>query len=351
MHHVLEVGAGLQLGGQPARAVRSACSTRTAWAATSAITSASACWSSVSGPGRSQYRLSAPRRTAPTWSGKPKTARTPASRAGPAKAEPSGRDGFARSGSSTGPVLVVGVHAGPLAEVVLQLLDERAHLVGGAHRAPGHVAGHQHDPRAAHAGDLGAHLAQPLRLQLGSPRPPPSRARIRSRRSPAIAHGPLATFARRCRPSATAAPHRLGRRPVHVAEPRHPLEAADEHRRGVPLPTQQPMAGGAREGVVAVVPGLAHAEDGERGDVAAAVLRRERSSAEHVAQRVDAPRRVVQDADPHEAGPEQRARGRRRGCRRAAIRARTAARATRRTTSGTGASITTMSRSASRSAA
>ena len=93
VHHVLEVGARLQLGGErPRRRVRPAAA-RTAWAATSAMTSASACWSSVSGPGRSQYRLSAPRRTAPTWSGKPKTARTPASSAGPVNASHRGVSG------------------------------------------------------------------------------------------------------------------------------------------------------------------------------------------------------------------------------------------------------------------
>ena len=81
--------------------------------------------------------------------------------------EPAGRAGLGQIGFEHGPVLVVGVHARALAERVLQLLDEGAHLVGGAHRAPGHVAGHQHDPRAGHAGDLGAHLAQPPRLQLG----------------------------------------------------------------------------------------------------------------------------------------------------------------------------------------
>ena len=53
VHDVLEVGARLQLGGEPPGGA-SACITSTAWAATSAMTRASACWSSVSGPGRSQ---------------------------------------------------------------------------------------------------------------------------------------------------------------------------------------------------------------------------------------------------------------------------------------------------------
>ena len=43
-----------------------ACISSTAWAATPAITSASACCSAVNGPGWSQYRFRAPRRTSPT---------------------------------------------------------------------------------------------------------------------------------------------------------------------------------------------------------------------------------------------------------------------------------------------
>ena len=46
-----------------------------------------------------------------------------------------------------------------------ELLDERAHGVGRAHRAARDVARHQHDPRARHARDLGTHVAQPLRLE------------------------------------------------------------------------------------------------------------------------------------------------------------------------------------------
>jgi hypothetical protein len=83
--------------------------------------------------------------------------------------QPPGRAGMGQIRFEHGPVLAVSVNAGPLAERVLQSLDEAAHLVGGAHRASGHVAGHQHDPRVARVGDLGAYPAQPLRLQLGSP--------------------------------------------------------------------------------------------------------------------------------------------------------------------------------------
>ena len=79
-----------------------ACRTSTAWAATSAMTSASACCSSVSGPGWSRYRLSAPRRTAPTWRGNRRRPVTPASSAGPLNASHRARRGRTRSGSSTG---------------------------------------------------------------------------------------------------------------------------------------------------------------------------------------------------------------------------------------------------------
>ena len=55
----------------------------------------------------------------------------------------------------------VRVDARPLAEGVLQLLDQRADTVGGADRRVRLVPDHQHDPGAAHLGDLGGHRAQP----------------------------------------------------------------------------------------------------------------------------------------------------------------------------------------------
>ena len=51
----------------------------------------------------------------------------------------------------------------------LQLLDQGAHLACRAQRAPGHLAGHQHDPRPAHAGDLGTHIAEAGRSRIGRP--------------------------------------------------------------------------------------------------------------------------------------------------------------------------------------
>ena len=79
-----------------------------------------------------------------------------------AERQPPGRARERQVGFEHGPVLAVGVHARPLAQGVLQLLDDIAHLVGGAQRAVGGVRPHQHDPGAAHGGDIGAHLAQPL---------------------------------------------------------------------------------------------------------------------------------------------------------------------------------------------
>ena len=58
--------------------------------------------------------------------------------------------------------MVVGVHARPFPEGVLELLDEVAHGVAGAQRTLRDVRRHQHDARSAHGGDFGAHLAKPL---------------------------------------------------------------------------------------------------------------------------------------------------------------------------------------------
>jgi hypothetical protein len=75
------------------------------------------------------------------------------------KGGPSGRAGPDKIGFNYGPVLAVGVDARSLAEGVLQLLDELAHLVGGAQRASERVVAYQHYAGAAHGGDLGADLA------------------------------------------------------------------------------------------------------------------------------------------------------------------------------------------------
>jgi hypothetical protein len=65
-------------------------------------------------------------------------------------------------------ILVVGVHAGALPEVELQLLDQGARSIRRACRPSGRVSVHQHEPCAGHASDLGAHLTQSFRLQFRS---------------------------------------------------------------------------------------------------------------------------------------------------------------------------------------
>src|SRR5436190_10712987 len=95
-------------------------------AATSATTSASACWSPVSGPGESRYRLSAPRCTVPARSGNPNTACAPAASTGGVKA---GQVGLAHH-----LILLVGVQARALTQGVLQLLDQLADLISDTQR-------------------------------------------------------------------------------------------------------------------------------------------------------------------------------------------------------------------------
>src|SRR4051794_23463521 len=65
------------------------------------------------------------------------------------------------------------------------------------------------------------------------------------------------------------------------------------------------MAGGGREGMVVVVPGLAHRRYGEPEDVARLVVGREAAAAEEVTDRVDAPRHVVEQEDPHQPAPQE----------------------------------------------
>ena len=86
----------------------------------------------------------------------------------PGERGPAGRAGLGQIRFEHGSTEVVGVDAGTLTELVLELLDELAHLVGGAHRSAGQVTCHQHDPRPVHAGELDAHRTQVLRRQLGS---------------------------------------------------------------------------------------------------------------------------------------------------------------------------------------
>jgi hypothetical protein len=59
------------------------------------------------------------------------------------------------------------IYARPFSEGVLPLLDMRAHIVGSAHRPSRHITRHQHEPGASHVSDLGTHLAEPPRFELG----------------------------------------------------------------------------------------------------------------------------------------------------------------------------------------
>ena len=53
------------------------------------------------------------------------------------------------------------VHARALAQRVLQLLDQVAHLIAGAQRPAPYLTRHQHDTRTRHPGEPRAHPAQP----------------------------------------------------------------------------------------------------------------------------------------------------------------------------------------------
>jgi hypothetical protein len=59
------------------------------------------------------------------------------------------------------PVLLVGIQARALAQRVLQVLDQLAHVVGGTQRPAWHITGHEHDTRTSHRRDLREHGAQP----------------------------------------------------------------------------------------------------------------------------------------------------------------------------------------------
>src|SRR5215218_2495996 len=88
------------------------------------------------------------------------------------------------------------------------------------------------------------------------------------------------------------------------------LERADHRVGRVGLEAAQAVTGGGREGVVAVVPALAERHHRDEPVVAALVLDGERPAAVHVADRVDAPSRVVQQEHPHEARPHERGEAR-----------------------------------------
>src|ERR1700710_3311807 len=65
------------------------------------------------------------------------------------------------------------------------------------------------------------------------------------------------------------------------------------------------MGGGGREGVAAVVKGLAEGRVRDQRQVARVVVGLEVATAEEVAERVDAVGEVMEDEDAHEPAPEE----------------------------------------------
>ena len=100
----------------------------------------------------------------------------------------------------------------------------------------------------------------------------------------------------------------LGLRPADVVGPAELLEHPDQAGRGVDLTAQHAVPRAGRVGVVQVVPGLAERQDRQRPEVRARSPSRVSNgrSPYHVADRVDGPGHVVQQADAHQPGPEER---------------------------------------------
>ena len=132
-------------------------------AATSATTRASACWSAVNGPGRSRYRLSAPKRTLADGDREPEHGPSPGIDRRPGERRPTKLHRVRQVGLGDRAALPVGIHTWAFTQRVLQLLDQRADVVRGAQRSLRTVIGEQHDPGAAHLGDLRTHRTEPSR--------------------------------------------------------------------------------------------------------------------------------------------------------------------------------------------
>src|SRR6516164_103398 len=95
-------------------------------------------------------------------------------------------------------------------------------------------------------------------------------------------------------------------RPADIPGPAEQLGPPDDPGADVDLTFQRPVPGAGRVAVMQVVPGLAKRGDGQPGDVPGLVPDLEVLVAERVADRVDRPGDVVQQADPDQAGPEER---------------------------------------------
>src|SRR5215213_8921979 len=102
----------------------------------------------------------------------------------------------------------------------------------------------------------------------------------------------------------------LGLRVLDVGRPPELLERLDQPVGRVELPALEAVPRRGRERVVRVVPALAERHQRDRPVVAALIFGRERPAAVHVADRVHAPRRVVQQEHAHEARPHERRQAR-----------------------------------------
>src|SRR5258706_16251141 len=91
-------------------------------------------------------------------------------------------------------------------------------------------------------------------------------------------------------------------RPADVADPAGSFEHPDHAGGWVDLAAHDTVTRAGRVGVVRVVPTLAHADDRQRPEVGGPVrsARREWALAVHVADRVDRPGDVVQQANAHQ---------------------------------------------------
>ncbi len=151
----------------------------------------------------------------------------------------------------------------------------------------------------ARCGPDSSSCATSSRRAPSSTRPSPARRGAERRHEASLIRRRRASFAMRSA---------LG--PADVGRPAELLEDPDDAGRDVELAAQHAVPGRGRVGVVQVVPALAEAQDRQRPEVRALVAGRERTLADRVADRVDRPGDVVQQADADERGPEERRRAR-----------------------------------------
>ncbi len=170
--------------------------------------------------------------------------------------------------------------------------------------------GHQPRPLVSRPG---VHACARLRGRLGRQMVGGELHRLRGRSQEAArprgrpaASSPLQAFGARLtgRDECASPVHHGAPRPVHVGGPTEPLEETDRVGGKIELARVHAVARRAWERVVCVVPGVAETEESQGREVGAAILAPERLFAECVAQRVGAPRDVMEQRDPDDSGPE-----------------------------------------------